>query len=239
MAIKHDNRCLDLFCMTQGVSRESFISQEYNAFDWPRFFFGPFNQIYRSIFNSSATRIDNLAVIVEIFTGHATTFGKVFNTVSEMGKPNLLSPIMSIWSAFSGEWASITPMSKDKRKEAYNPYYVLIHCVKGVDFSDINVYNSAVKAVDAFDKTYGVITSNICPKIPKRKMTLGEKNAIKLFKEDRIAKDMNTATSILKDKTKDIDPALAKKWDELYKRLFEISNKAMKYLADNVDNKLQ
>lgn len=239
MAIKNDNRCLDLFCLTQGVSRESFISQEYNAFDWPRLFLGPFNQIYRSLFNSSATGIDNPAVIIEIFTGIATTFGKIFNIAQGMTNPALISPIMTIWSSYSGEWASVTPMSKDKRDEAYNPYYVLIHCVKGVDFSDINVYNSAVKAVDAFDKTYDVITSKICPKIPKRSMTLGEKNAIKLFKEDRIAKDMNDATAILKAKTKNLNPDLAKKWDELYKRLFEISNKAMKYLADNIDNKMK
>ena len=84
------------------VSSESLISTEYNKFDWYRFFFAGFNQLYRLISNAEKTRIEQPSMLLQIFLGKWSTIGKIFLNITQ--SVDITQTLTSIWSGFTGEW---------------------------------------------------------------------------------------------------------------------------------------
>lgn len=252
MSTKNTN-IRDLFAITQGmdkVSHESFISQEYNAFDWPRFFFQFANTAYRALFNKSSTKIENVALLINIFTGKLTTCGQMLNYLVPVGVAAtagtitqavgaVLMAINNVWSVATGELGKDDMDTIRSYKElqnnkgAENPYYKFIFNVNSVDFLRYEDYRTVPQE---FKKSLEIIKKDICRPIAVREMTIGEKNALKLWRPEAVKKDIDRCLAIVEKKTASLDDATKKKWNQFYKDLIAVSQDAAKYIDANTTN---
>lgn len=242
MSTKNTN-IRDLFAITQGmdkVSHESFISQEYNAFDWPRFFFGFINSAWRGLTNKSVTKIDNIAVLIEIFTGKLTTFGQYFQAVPRILTGINLGSIAVLWSAATGEFGHGkmgqvgNSIAKAKAtNDGINPYYFFIFSPNKVDFNNFDKYKDAATK---FKQSIDIIKKEVCFPIEAREMRIGEKNALKLWRPELVKEDIDKCLRIVESKTISLDDATKKKWNQLYKDLIAVAQDVVKYIEANTFN---
>lgn len=234
------------------ISSENYISQEYNAFDWPRFFLGIFNNAFRSMSHSSTT-IDNPHLLVYMVTGKMTDLGRalqnmktISNSLTGMGMPGLVKKGLSAASyvmdflmpVFTGEYKDANVGAGSlfhKRSETYhrthNIYKELFFNPKRIDFQ--NDYKDYVGYVDNFCKGLKFLRENYNKKITRRELTIGEKNTLKLFRPNEIFKDMQEAQNYVQDALS-TDPKLKKQWEGLYKKAEGAVSEYVKYILDNV-----
>lgn len=222
-------RTSDLFRLSCGVSKENYISQEYNAFDWSRFFFGGLNQLSRAL-SWSQTTIDNPHIITYMVTGKLTELGKYFNA-----KRNMAGPIafpMHLFSVLGGEYKGhIKDFTDDNFSSSHSTYKTMFFSPKKINFE--SDYDKYVTAVDNFVKGIEFVKTKICKKIAPRHLTLGEKNQLKLFRPKEVLEDMKSAQVYVESRLSS-DPALKKKWEALYKKAEDAMNGYINHVLSNV-----
>lgn len=67
-----------------NITRESYnldISNEYNAVDWPQFFLGTVNTLWRAITNETETRIEFPGLLISLLVGKWSDFAKIIGTI--------------------------------------------------------------------------------------------------------------------------------------------------------------
>lgn len=223
-------RTSDLFRLSCGVSKESYISQEYNAFDWSRFFFGGFNQLSR-VLSAGSTTINNPHIITYMVTGNLTQIGKILTK----------TPLDKFLQSFGFtdpelKGAGYRTDKKDSNYEhVVSTYKSMFLSPKSINFE--RDYDAYVGHVNNYIKGVSYVKQYVCDKIPPRNLTLGEKNTLKLLRPKEVLEDMKSAQAIVAKKIAS-DPQLMKKWEGLYKKMEDATNDLIKYVLDNIKTDL-
>lgn len=223
-------RTSDLFRLSCGVSTENYISQEYNAFDWNRAFFGMFNQLSRAM-SAGSTTINNPAIITYMVTGGLTQLGKLLTK-------NVVDDLLQKFG-FTDPELKGSGYRTDKDDSNYDhvvsTYKIMFLSPKKINFE--SDYDKYVGYVNNYIKGVQYIKQYVCDKIPQRNLTLGEKNTLKLLRPKEILEDMKSAQTIMTKKTSS-NPQLMKKWEGLYKKMEDATNDLLKYVLDNIKTDL-
>lgn len=227
----------DSLFLTTNIATESnmidYVSKEYNAFDWPRFFLGWMNQIYRSFAVKSQTKIENVGIFTALFTGKATSFGQwtiVLNNLTGVGG-NLITKLLEIgitlYSTKSGEKYAFKNQLPNLIKNNSNPYYKYVMCYKDIKFTDEELIE-AKNGVKIFRAAFDIIKNDFCKPIEGgfREMTLGEKNAFKLYRPNEIGRELKAAMD-------NAEKTGHKEWISVYTQLGNITKEILAFVDSN------
>ena len=255
MSLRNRYESIGLLNPEYNLTREELnISLEYDWIDWRRLLAGPFNQLSRFKDNTGTTKVDNLPILIGLFTGPATEFGKVLNlslwpaagaalasTLVPFLAPvfiggavaaGLTNLLVGLWG---NEYAITAHMDKKNvMKNLYdidiNPYLYFVHNYKKVDFENFAKYDGLP---NRFRELIEYIKVKLCPLIPERPLTTGEKNALKLYAPDYAMKEIGDVQLYVK-KLK-LAPDLKDKWIAFYNDLISIYRDVIEYISVNVD----
>lgn len=215
------------------ISKEGLeVSQEYNAMDWTRFFFGKFNQLYRWLDRGSVqVKVEGLEVYIQYLTGNATSFGRIVNLAADMvdtftmpfiaGIPN----IIKYWNTSSGNAKGI-----DILKQVPNVYYLLYNDTKKINWQAPEHYKDLL---DLNKKMIGQLNTTL--QLPDwRKAYTNELNQLKLLRPKEIENDIrNLETEFNVNKGK-IDPKAVKAWETIIKEANELARSIVDFLMKNI-----
>lgn len=226
----------DSLFLTTNIATESnmidYVSKEYNAMDWPRFFFGWINQVYRGFMVKSQTKIENVGIFTALFTGKATTFGQINNIVSNaLPTGNLITQIanagLMLYSIKHGEAAAFKSSLPDIIKNNGNPYYKYVMCYKKIKFTDEELIE-AKNGVKILRAAFDLIKKEVCTPIEGgfREMTLGEKNAFKLYRPNDIGRELKAAMD-------NAEKSGHNEWISVYTQLGNITKEILAFVDSN------
>lgn len=210
------------------------VSQEYNAFDWPRFFFGRWNQLYRWINRGSVSvKMEGIEAIVDYLTGKATTFGRIYNifqdTLGSFYNP-FIDGIANFIKYFNVMDANTRGMELVKR--CPNIYNLLYMHSDSINWSNVKYYRELLDtSKKMMVETFKHLT------LPNfRKAYTQELNALKLFRPAEVENDIRKFSATFAGVKGTLDPKIEKEWEALIKDANEYARSIVNTVLENVQD---
>ena len=195
--------------------------KEYNAFDWPKAFFGgAITGLWRKFVKGGKTKVDNPGILVDLFLGKWTTYGDLLSGLGMSLPAAAISASKSKTAASPGGYSETV-------KDAENAYYKLV-TNRSSKFS----VEEARKLIKDFDVIVANLKKGPCKTIPLRDLALGELNDLKLFRPDLIKPEIDKAWNEARKDAK--DEKTQKEWDDIYNHISKSAFGVVKYLTDNL-----
>lgn len=199
------------------IANESYISKEYFKIDWYRSLFGGLNQLYRSLTNESTTTIDNPQLIINLFNNKSVTYGT-----------DTPATFLTEW-LFKNAKREYGDVIKETELSS-NPYLILLGVKPGLNAEDIE---TGRRMLSLYHKLADKIKNEICPKIPKRKLTLKEYNRLVVHSPEDIQEEFKKYTLKFLKKIDDFDMN-KEEWVNIIQEANKITIDLLKYLEDNI-----
>lgn len=222
------------------------ISSEYNAFDIPRMISKKATDKIRSLTSNTAIRIDNLDKLVGFYTGKLTTIGEFINILDPLAKVpgalyrGIVHIIKKINEEKYGEIFSSDDENKEEPEElpkdkkelssTYLSYYQFFINVKNINWSEPSNYKN-VNVV-----THSVISQLLDTSLNEqwRDATPLEIHNLKLFKPDKIRKEMEEGMKIMEAKSEAVGKS--DEWHAIYSTAAKDANKIMDFILSNISD---
>lgn len=195
------------------------VSQEYTAVDWPNFFLGKVNTIWRQLTSSTQTTVDHPGLIVALFLSKKA---KVVDALKLFNSYEILTQIVGL---IRGKKNSLAyGFDKSILNGAPNAYTVFF-----VDYKKLKNYtkDEADIVIKEFKQAVNALKSFACKKIPRRTLTSSEVSDIKKFRPDLAEREMKTALRWIEQN----NPAIYKTVNEL---AAWITTNMLRYLQDGI-----
>lgn len=226
----------DSLFLTTNIATESnmidYVSKEYNAMDWTRFFFGQINQLVRWINKGSVqVKINGLEAFVDYFLGNASKIGVVLNTLSDIqaiaaGPLGLIANGLKYYNqiAKSGE----NGYFKGKVDSLPNIYMMLYNNTNNIDWYKPEVYKEVLKAnKEVMEELKKAATLPMW-----REAYTGELNQLKLLRPRELEKDIANLSNTMQRRVS--DPSLIKQWETIINEANTFSRNLMSFILDHV-----
>ena len=209
-----------------NITRESYnldISNEYNAVDWPQFFLGTVNTLWRAITNETETRIEFPGLLISLLVGKWSDFGKIVGLIG----PGIYNQgLKAAIDELRGKAGNLTLAHNHYVMPGdTNMYKILFVEYKKVQVSEIKDYQ---ELFDIYKKQINKLKSEVCVKLPRwRPCSTSEITDLKLFKPDKARKEMDVAVAEFKRR----DEKFGKFAEEVAKW---IEANLIEYVANNI-----
>ena len=204
-----------------NVTKESYnISTEYNKVDWPNFFLGQINTVWRMLTNDSKIAIDNPGLLIGLLLGKVSDVVKVWTNIT-----NPVSVVKGIIDEVRGKGGYRTLSPHDLTlNNALNMYKILFTDYKKVNLDDPDFYKASF---EVFKKAVNQLKETLCKKIEYTTASTSQIGDLKLFKPEKARKEMENAIEYYNKK----DPKFAKFAEEA---ALWCEQNIIEYIAKNV-----
>lgn len=230
---------LELYILGKDASLESIedlnkrldqVSMEYFKIDWPQFFLGTINTIWRKLTNDTYVTRDDLGELSMIFLSKGAKFlTQVGNGLAiASGIPGLID---GVHDAVRRSDAS----NESFWKKAKNIYAELIMNVDKVKLENPDYYNSIA------DWSYQVYVKNIdklCPPIARRKANTTELKELKLLDFEKLNGETKKALAKLSQGISRLDKSKQNKWKQVIAKTEKFVKDTTTILEKSVENKI-
>lgn len=220
------------------------ISSEYNAFDIPRMISKKATDKIRSLTNNTAIKVNNLDKLVGFYTGKLTTIGEFINvldTLAEVtgtifkGIVHIIKKIREknyseVFDRDEEKVEDELPKDKKELSNTHLSYYQFFINVGSIDWRHPANYKN-VNIV-----SHSVITELLNTSIEEkwRDATPLELHNLKLFRPDKIKKEMEHAMEIMKSKS--AEAGTEEEWNKIYSVAAKDANTIMDFILSNISN---